>query len=124
MGFNNPPVSWRQLEGTLSGRGTARDDAPFSWKRGPYQRPPIQRPADPVPYAELHAHSSFSFLDGASGPAALIEQAERLGLHAMALTDHDGFYGVVRFAEDNGVDVLATLISEEMETVSASQLIE
>jgi error-prone DNA polymerase len=52
-----------------------------------------------VPYAELHAHSSFSFLDGASSPAELVEEAERLGLHALAVTDHDGFYGIVRFAE-------------------------
>jgi hypothetical protein len=52
-----------------------------------------------VPYAELHAHSSFSFLDGASSPAELAEEAERLGLHALAITDHDGFYGIARFAE-------------------------
>ena len=114
MGFDNPAVTWRQLEGTLSGRRVARDDAPFSWKRGPYQRPPIQRPTDAVPYAELHAHSSFSFLDGASGPAALIEQAERLGLHAMALTDHDGFYGVVRFAEAAEATEVRTVFGAEL----------
>ncbi|MGC3993182.1 MAG: error-prone DNA polymerase [Propionicimonas sp.] len=102
MGFNNPPVTWRTLERTLStpeqGRVPAQD-VPTSWKRGPYQPPPIERPADAVPYAELHAHSSFSFLDGASGPAELAEEAERLGLHALAVTDHDGLYGIVRFAE-------------------------
>ena len=101
MAYNNPPIPWRQLEGTLSGRKPlpGADDAPFSWKRAPYSPPPIQRPADAVPYAELHAHSSFSFLDGASGPAELVEEAERLGLHGLALTDHDGLYGIVRFAE-------------------------
>lgn len=52
-----------------------------------------------VPYAELHAHSAFSFLDGASTPEQLVEEADRLGLRAIALTDHDGLYGVVRFAE-------------------------
>ncbi|WP_368731500.1 PHP domain-containing protein [Ralstonia pickettii] len=52
-----------------------------------------------MPYAELHAHSSYSFLDGASSPEELVEEAERLGLHALAITDHDGFYGIVRFAE-------------------------
>ena len=51
-----------------------------------------------VSYAELHAHSAFSFLDGASTPEELVEAA-RLGLRAIALTDHDGLYGVVRFAE-------------------------
>jgi error-prone DNA polymerase len=52
-----------------------------------------------VPYAELHCHSNFSFLDGASHPEELVEEAARLGLEAIAITDHDGMYGVVRFAE-------------------------
>ena len=50
-------------------------------------------------YAELHCHSNFSFLDGASHPEELAAEAARLGLEALALTDHDGLYGVVRFAE-------------------------
>src|SRR4051812_40886467 len=50
-------------------------------------------------YAELHCHTNFSFLDGASHPEELVEEAARLGLSALAITDHDGFYGVVRFAE-------------------------
>ncbi len=52
-----------------------------------------------VGYAELHAHSAFSFLDGASTPEELVEEAARLDLRALALTDHDGLYGAVRFAE-------------------------
>ena len=49
-------------------------------------------------YAELHAHSYFSLLDGASSPEALVEQAKTVGLSALALTDHDSLAGVVRFA--------------------------
>ncbi len=49
-------------------------------------------------YAELHCHTSFSFLDGASHPEELVDEAARLGLAGLAVTDHDGFYGVVRFA--------------------------
>ncbi|MDN4474236.1 error-prone DNA polymerase [Demequina sp. SYSU T00192] len=49
-------------------------------------------------YAELHAHSAFSFLDGASQPEEMAAEAGRLGLGALALTDHDGLYGAVRFA--------------------------
>lgn len=49
-------------------------------------------------YAELHAHSAFSFLDGASQPEEMAAEAGRLGLSALALTDHDGLYGAVRFA--------------------------
>jgi error-prone DNA polymerase len=50
-------------------------------------------------YAELHAHSGFSFLDGASDPEELVATAVALGLEAIALTDHHGLYGAVRFAE-------------------------
>jgi error-prone DNA polymerase len=52
-----------------------------------------------TPYAELHCHSNFSFLDGASHPEELAVAAARLGLSALALTDHNGLYGVVRFSE-------------------------
>jgi error-prone DNA polymerase len=47
-------------------------------------------------YAELACRSNFSFLEGASHPEELVEQALRLGLRALALTDRDGVYGVVR----------------------------
>ena len=114
MAYNNPPIPWSQLEGTLSGRKPAEAEAPFSWKRGPYQPPPIERPSDPVPYAELHAHSSFSFLDGASGPAELVEEAEQLGLHGLALTDHDGLYGIVRFAEAAETTGVKTVFGAEL----------
>jgi error-prone DNA polymerase len=50
------------------------------------------------PYAELHAHTNFSFLDGASAPADLVARAVELGLSGLAVTDHGGLYGVVRFA--------------------------
>ncbi len=51
-----------------------------------------------VPWAELHCHSSFSFLDGAATPDELAAEAARLGLEALAITDHDGMYGVPQFA--------------------------
>jgi error-prone DNA polymerase len=65
-------------------------------------------------YAELHCHSNFSFLDGASHPEELAEAAARLGLAALALTDHDGFYGVVRFAEAARPLGLPTVFGAEM----------
>ncbi len=52
---------------------------------------------EPPAYTELHCHSHFSFLDGASSPRALAEHAAALGMPALAITDHDGLYGVVRF---------------------------
>ncbi|MGA8988375.1 error-prone DNA polymerase [Aeromicrobium sp.] len=103
MGWSNPDVSWRELERRMSGKPEPDGgDAP-GWSRTRSEVEPrsIRRPDGPVvPYAELHCHSNFSFLDGASGPDALVEEAIGLGLHGLALTDHDGFYGAPRFAEE------------------------
>ncbi|GAB3228270.1 error-prone DNA polymerase DnaE2 [Glycomyces halotolerans] len=49
-------------------------------------------------YAELHCHSHYSFADGADSPAALAAEAARLGLTGLAVTDHDGLYGVSELA--------------------------
>ena len=121
MGFQNPPLRWAELERTLSNPkrtakrpDTPERDVPSSRKRGPYVPPPVERPRDCAPYAELHAHSSFSFLDGVSSPAELVVEAERLGLHALALTDHDGFYGVVRFAEAAATTKVRTVFGAEL----------
>ena len=67
-----------------------------------------------MPYAELHCHSNFSFLDGAAHPEELATEAARLGLEALALTDHDGFYGVVRFAEAARAVGLPTVFGTEI----------
>ncbi|CAN5898808.1 error-prone DNA polymerase [soil metagenome] len=75
---------------------------------------PVGPPVSTVPYAELHCHSNFSFLDGASHPEELAEEAARLGLEALALTDHNGLYGVVRFAEAAGALGLRTVFGTEL----------
>src|ERR671938_872193 len=49
-------------------------------------------------YVELHCHSAYSFLDGASLPEELVTRAAELGYEALALTDHDGLYGSLEFA--------------------------
>ncbi|QEO12981.1 error-prone DNA polymerase [Agromyces intestinalis] len=112
MGWNNPEIPWSELERTLSDRrrpdqsrskliADGGDSPAWSRKRHPYKpSTPLPPPTEPlVPYAELHAHSAYSFLDGASMPEQLVEEAVRLGLTGLSLTDHDGFYGIVRFAE-------------------------
>src|ERR1700684_4496300 len=85
--------------GTPSVWGPA-DEAPWSRKRVAYQ-PPDEGGTirSSVPYAALPAHSAYSFLDGSSAPEELVEKAARLDLRAIALTDHNGLYGAVRFAE-------------------------
>jgi error-prone DNA polymerase len=70
-------------------------------------------------YAELHAHSNFSFLDGASHPEELAATAVRLGLDALALTDHNGLYGVVRFAEAARAFGLPTVFGAELTVTGA-----
>lgn len=79
--------------------GDGNDSPAWSRKRGKYQPDPVARIASSVPYAELHAHSAYSFLDGASMPEEMVTEAQRLDLRALSITDHDGFYGLVRFAE-------------------------
>src|SRR5256884_748146 len=49
---------------------------------------------------ELHCHSAFSFLDGASLPEQLAVTASQLGYPALALTDHHGLYGSMAFAQE------------------------
>src|SRR5437660_12867328 len=103
MGWDNPPMPWRELERRLSWRtGAARtgDEAHSSGgtadaarrraagTAGAGRRLRATRPPG-APWAELHCHSSYSFLDGASSPEDLVAEAARRGLTALAITDHD-----------------------------------
>ncbi len=117
VGWNDGPPTWTEMERVLNSRppeppgrrhqaalaepaADGSDGPAWSRKRADYRAPElVTGPRSLTPYAELHVHSAFSFLDGASTPEELVEEAARLGLRAIALTDHDGLYGVVRFAE-------------------------
>src|SRR3954453_1224809 len=144
MGFNNPSKPWSELEAALTGKkvkppegegirqigedkqkpyavdplaidADGGDSPVWSRKRQPYQAPEIKRSAEKtVPDAELHCHTNFSFLDGASHPEELAEEAARLGLTGLAVTDHDGFYGVVRFSEAARDLELPTIFGAEL----------
>jgi error-prone DNA polymerase len=121
VGFNNPDMTWSELERRLSDGRTRPTrielDTPVSHGRQPFE-PTVERrrgnSPGTIPYAELHCHSNFSFLDGASHPEELAEEAARLGLEALALTDHDGFYGVVRFAEAATAVGMPTIFGAEL----------
>ncbi len=114
MGWDNPPVPWREFERRLSWRQqdkTAEDSGeqparpvtqlPAARREaaGPTRRRGLGQGQAPVPWAELHCHSAYSFLDGASSPGELIAEAAECGLTAIAITDHDGMYGVPQFAQ-------------------------
>jgi len=68
-----------------------------------------------TPYAELHCHTNFSFLDGASAPDDLVERAVELGLTGLAVTDHNGLYGAVRFASAAEAAGLHPVVGIEIE---------
>src|SRR5690242_3080868 len=113
MGWDNPPVPWRELERRLSWGTSARRAAdgeraaeprpvtrlPAAGRASPAGEGPAAEGSAGPAWAELHCHSSYSFLDGASAPAELVAEAVRLGLAALAITDHDGMYGVPQFAQ-------------------------
>ena len=71
-------------------------------------------------YAELHCHSHFSFLDGASAPDDLVARAVELGLAGLAVTDHQGLYGAVRFSTAAEAAGLHPVIGVEIELVDAA----
>jgi len=69
----------------------------------------------PTPYAELHSHTNFSFLDGASPADDLVARAVDLGLTGLAVTDHAGLYGAVRFVSAAEAVGLHPVIGLEIE---------
>lgn len=126
MGWSNPPISWSEHErrlreasrpGSSPPVGADAGDSPaWSSHRAPYQPPagnaePLE---DSIEYAELHVHSSFSFLDGVSSPEKLVETGHSLGLRGLALTDHNGLYGAVRFAEAAALHQMPTVFGAEI----------
>ena len=67
-----------------------------------------------MPWVELHAHSDLSFLVGASSPEDLVEQAARLGLGALAITDHDGLYAAIRLRQAAAEAGVGTVFGSEL----------
>ncbi|HET7584398.1 MAG TPA: error-prone DNA polymerase [Gemmatimonadaceae bacterium] len=68
-------------------------------------------------YVELHCHSAFSLLDGASHPEALVARALALGYQALALTDHDDLGGIPSFAQAGHNDGLEAIIGVELTVI-------
>ena len=74
-------------------------------------------------YAELHCHSAFSFLDGASPPDEILAEAHRLGYPALALTDRNGIYGSLAFAHAAKPLGLQAITGAEVALTDGSHLI-
>ncbi|HEV8516040.1 MAG TPA: PHP domain-containing protein [Candidatus Limnocylindrales bacterium] len=73
-----------------------------------------------APFVELHCHSNFSFLDGASTAEDLVAQAARLGMPALAVTDHQGLYGAIRFAIAADEAGIRPIVGLEIELLDAA----
>jgi DNA polymerase III subunit alpha len=57
-------------------------------------------------FTHLHGHSTFSFLEAIGKPAAIVNKAKELGMNAIAITDYNGMYGMVKFyqlAKESGI---------------------
>ena len=74
-------------------------------------------------YVELHCHSNFSFLKGASSPEQLVKRAAALGYQALALTDHNGLYGIVRFNQVAKRHGLRPIFGAEVSLVDGRNLV-
>src|SRR3982750_2646057 len=68
-------------------------------------------------YVELHTSSAFSFLEGASLPEALVDEAARYGYSALALLDRDGVYGAPRFHRAASAAGIRPIIGAELTVV-------
>src|SRR5438445_1954903 len=73
-------------------------------------------------FVELHAQSAFSFLEGAEQPEALVSEAARLGMGALALVDRDGLYGAPRFHQAATAAGLTPIIGSEITLDDGSRL--
>ncbi|MBO0871772.1 MAG: error-prone DNA polymerase [Pseudonocardia sp.] len=114
MGWSDGPESWRDFERQLSW-GAARPAPPAGTAAAQVRSAPtLVRAASTVPWAELHVHTAFSFLDGADSPAVLVGEAARLGVEVLAVTDHDGMYGAVELAEAARPAGLGTVFGAEL----------
>jgi len=75
-----------------------------------------------APYVELHLHTAFSFLDGASLPEEIVGRAADLGYPALAVTDHDGLNGAMEFAKLARAAGIAPITGAELTLTDGSHL--
>src|SRR5918912_3794023 len=67
-----------------------------------------------MPYVELHCHTAFSFLDGASHAVELAAAAAEQGHAAIGVTDHDGLYGAMELAQAAKPLGVRTIVGSEL----------
>ncbi|MGI9589950.1 MAG: PHP domain-containing protein, partial [Myxococcota bacterium] len=75
------------------------------------------------PYIELCSRNAFSFLEGASNPEDLVEEAARLGHEVIALADRDGLYGAPRFHAAAARQGLRAIVGAELSQAAGAPLV-
>ena len=122
MGFGNPPVAWQELEARLSGRirpfpaeGDGGDSPAWSYHRQPYQPPTgVVRGSRRSRTPSCTATPTSASSTGRPTPRSWSRRRPGSGLEALAITDHDGMYGVVRFAEAARAVGMPTVFGAEL----------
>ena len=74
-------------------------------------------------FTHLHVHSNFSFLDGGSSVGQLLDRAKEVGCESLALTDHNGLYGAVRFYDYAKRIGIKPIIGVELDLESGHHLV-
>src|SRR5438093_937314 len=99
------------------------DDRAPCTRDGVERQEPCAGPCMSTGYVELHAHSNYSFLDGASDVEELVTAAVELGMDALALTDTNGLYGAVRFWNAAKDACIRPLYGAEIQTLDFGHLV-
>ena len=76
-----------------------------------------------IRFTHLHVHSYYSFLDGICSPEELVLAAKKLGMKALALTDHDGLYGAIEFYQQAKEYGIKPIIGAEITLTDSSTLV-
>jgi len=111
---NSPQTAPRPLYGDIHKFGYTRPLKKHEEMAFAREAPPAPSP----PFVHLHVHSNFSFLDGGSRIEELVARAAESGQPALALTDHDGLYGAVRFAKACGKQGVRPVFGAEIRVES------
>jgi DNA polymerase-3 subunit alpha len=73
-------------------------------------------------FVHLHQHTQYSILDGAANIKKLLEKAKKLGMNALAITDHGNMYGAVEFFQKAKEEGIKPIIGCEIYVAPVSRL--
>lgn len=114
-GYSRPNWESKVYDGWISGGRSMARYADSSDDEFPERdRPPA------IPYAELHCHTNYSFKEGASEAWDLLVRAKKLGIHAIAITDHDNLCGAMEFSQMAGEIGIQAIIGVEVTLATPS----